>query len=126
MADKKLNSVSPVTDAAYVYAETSNGDTVKISKADLASVVAGNLPYFRRNAIENGDFNTFTFDGCYLFGAPSENFSNRPIASSMEGMLIVINSFQTHIVQIYIDIQGCVYHFRTCYGGSWRNWVKIN
>lgn len=40
MADKKLNSVSPVTDAAYVYAETSNGDTVKISKADLASVVA--------------------------------------------------------------------------------------
>lgn len=92
----------------------------------FALVVAGNLPYFRRNAIENGDFNTFTFDGCYLFGAPSENFSNRPIASSMEGMLIVINSFQTHIVQIYIDIQGCVYHFRTCYGGSWRNWVKIN
>ena len=43
MADKKLNSVSPVTDAAYVYAETSNGDTVKISKADLASVVAGLL-----------------------------------------------------------------------------------
>ena len=41
MADKKLNSVSSVTDAAYVYAETSNGETVKISKADLASVVAG-------------------------------------------------------------------------------------
>lgn len=40
MSDKKLNSVSPVTDAAYVYAETSNGETVKISKADLASVVA--------------------------------------------------------------------------------------
>ena len=34
MADKKLNSVSSVTDAAYVYAETSNGETVKISKAD--------------------------------------------------------------------------------------------
>lgn len=41
MADKKLNSVSSVTDAAFVYAETSNGETVKISKADLASVVAG-------------------------------------------------------------------------------------
>ena len=41
MSDKKLNSVSSVTDAAYVYAETSNGETVKISKADLASVVAG-------------------------------------------------------------------------------------
>ena len=51
MADKKLNSVSPVTDAAYVYAETSNGDTVKISKADLASVVAG-LRYKRLSVMD--------------------------------------------------------------------------
>ena len=41
MADKKLSSVSAVNDMNYVYAETSSGETVKISKADLASVVAG-------------------------------------------------------------------------------------
>ena len=41
MADKKLSSVSAVSDMNYVYAETSTGETVKISKADLASVVAG-------------------------------------------------------------------------------------
>lgn len=41
MADKKLSSVSAVSDASFVYAETSSGETVKISKADLASVVAG-------------------------------------------------------------------------------------
>lgn len=40
-ADKKLNSVNLVNDASYVYAETASGETVKISKADLASVVAG-------------------------------------------------------------------------------------
>jgi hypothetical protein len=43
MADKKLSSVSAVSDMNYVYAETSSGDTVKISKSDLASVVAGVL-----------------------------------------------------------------------------------
>lgn len=44
MADKKLSSVSAVSDMNYVYAETSSGETVKISKADLASVVAGIMP----------------------------------------------------------------------------------
>ena len=44
MADKKLSSVSAVSDMNYVYAETSTGETVKISKADLASVVAGLMP----------------------------------------------------------------------------------
>lgn len=41
MADRKLSSVSAVSDMNFVYAETSSGETVKISKADLASVVAG-------------------------------------------------------------------------------------
>jgi hypothetical protein len=43
MSDRKLSSVSAVSDASFVYAETSSGETVKISKADLASVVAGLL-----------------------------------------------------------------------------------
>lgn len=41
MADKKLNAVSTASDGAYVYAEDANGNQIKISKADLASVVAG-------------------------------------------------------------------------------------
>ena len=40
MADKKLSSVDVVNDMAFIYAETSDGKTVKISKADLASVAA--------------------------------------------------------------------------------------
>lgn len=43
MADKKLSSVNAVSDMNYVYAETASGETVKISKADLASVVAGQI-----------------------------------------------------------------------------------
>lgn len=41
MADKKLNEVSTATDGAYVYAEDASGNQIKISKADLATVVAG-------------------------------------------------------------------------------------
>ena len=44
MADKKLNAVSTASDGAYIYAEDSGGNQIKISKADLASVVAGLLP----------------------------------------------------------------------------------
>lgn len=44
MADKKLNAVSTASDGAYIYAEDASGNQIKISKADLASVVAGLLP----------------------------------------------------------------------------------
>jgi len=40
MADKKLNELATASDGAYIYAETSDGAQVRISKADLASVVA--------------------------------------------------------------------------------------
>lgn len=43
MADKKLNAVSTESDGAYIYAEDASGNQIKISKADLASVVAGIL-----------------------------------------------------------------------------------
>ena len=41
--DKELNAVSTAKDGAYIYAEDANGNQIKISKADLASVVAGIL-----------------------------------------------------------------------------------
>lgn len=44
MADKKLNAVSTASDGAYIYAEDASGNQIKISKADLASVVAGVMP----------------------------------------------------------------------------------
>lgn len=43
MADKKLNEVTKVTDMAYVPVIMSDGSIGQIAKADLASVVAGNI-----------------------------------------------------------------------------------
>ncbi len=42
-ADKKLNSVNSVSDASYIYAETSSGETVKISKESLAGVIGASI-----------------------------------------------------------------------------------
>lgn len=68
-SDKKLNAVSAASDGAYIYAEDSSGNQIKISKADLASVVAGvigtasfsksGLLHFSRasgSIIKNNDF----------------------------------------------------------------------
>lgn len=41
MSDVRLNDKSVASDAAYIYAETASGEQVRISKADLATVVAG-------------------------------------------------------------------------------------
>lgn len=43
MSDKKMNDFPTAADGAFVYAEDANGNQIKISKADLASVVAGLL-----------------------------------------------------------------------------------
>lgn len=40
MSDKKMNDFPAAADGAFVYAEDANGNQIKISKADLASVVA--------------------------------------------------------------------------------------
>lgn len=57
MADKKLNAVSTASDGAYVYAEDASGNQIKISKADLASVVAGLSPI--NAAVQDGVFIMF-------------------------------------------------------------------
>lgn len=55
MADKRLNDVSTASDGAYVYAEDASGNQIKISKADLATVVAGLLGiHISTHSVENG------------------------------------------------------------------------
>ncbi|QUT36645.1 hypothetical protein INE90_03441 [Bacteroides uniformis] len=42
--DIKMNSFTQATDAAYIYAEASNGSQVKIKKSDLAKIIGKLLP----------------------------------------------------------------------------------
>ena len=45
MSDVRLNDKSVASDAAYIYAETASGEQVRISKADLATVVAAQMGF---------------------------------------------------------------------------------
>ena len=111
MADKKLNSVSPVTDAAYVYAETSNGDTVKISKADLASVVAGLIPTatFTRKGLASVEMvnvlpKSTNTNNTNLY---MEVF-NHPV--SFKGAFILISGFQDSTINESVSLVLCRSH----------------
>lgn len=42
--DIKMNSFAQATDAAYIYAESSNGSQVKIKKSDLVEVIRAAMP----------------------------------------------------------------------------------
>ena len=56
MSDKKMNDFPAAADGAFVYAEDANGNQIKISKADLASVVAGLLGIFSKTVyLQNGE-----------------------------------------------------------------------
>ena len=75
MADKKLNEVTKVTDMAYVPVIMSDGSIGQIAKADLASVVAGIMPYSVQGGESSiSDFNELKTGG--LWSITSE--TNRP------------------------------------------------
>lgn len=129
MADKKLSSVSPVSDMNYVYAETASGETVKISKADLASVVAGLIPYpFQyRNSIgyygKIKDYNNAVDSGIYeLKGSGG---SNEPPTTKMYGVLIVMKA-NDNIVQLSFHNDNDEVFFRLFVLGGWRAWTRLS
>ena len=124
--DRKLNEVKKVTDMAYVPVIMADGSIGQIAKSDLASVVAGFLPIVKNTTLTSGDFNEIIDNGTYIMGVATSNFKNAPAVSSLEGILFVKVSFQEHLMQLYADIQGGTYHFRSCYGNYWRPWQRID
>lgn len=96
MADKKLSSVSAVSDMNFVYAETSTGETVKISKSDLASVVAGLLPVVNR--YNNGLVPSVNYGIVSGFNSWVGNNTNQPIAdvtSNYFNVLVCVSQYNT-------------------------------
>lgn len=106
MADKKLSSVSAVKDMNYVYAETSSGETVKIAKADLATVVAGQMGFNRKRIyVDSGAeidtgikgsgiiwiHNRTTGDSMLINGS-SYQFSNDDIMKNSVDMVVSLNT----------------------------------
>lgn len=127
MADKKLSSVNSVSDASFIYAETSSGETVKISKADLASVVAGVMGYdsseiyMNRNGLSSSDnLDDIRTPGSYRLSGMSTN-NNCPVVN---GMLLVFRQAAT-TVQLCFSSTASELHMRIYWTTGWYGWIRV-
>lgn len=126
MADKKLSSVSAVSDMNFVYAETSTGETVKISKADLASVVAGlidfnaSTQFKERGLISSGTNMDDLGMGIWNRYSGSYTINNKP---PYDSFIAVVYRSGSYVVQIAYNVANNSQSVRrTYYGGNWTSW----
>ena len=124
MADKKLNEVTKVTDMAYVPVIMADGSIGQIAKADLASVVAGQMgnPIGYAGAATVNNIDSKTNNGFYAI----RDTGNSINGWTAYGTLIVLNTEQTSFVnQIFIHAQGLL-AFRVKTGSDWSNWITVS
>ena len=113
--DIKMNSFAQATDAAYIYAESSNGSQVKIKKSDLFARVFAYKGLLR----EDKDLNTISENGIYY----SANALNSP--ERVTGLLL--HYMETDMAsQILINSRtGELYTRSQVYNtGNWDNWTE--
>lgn len=116
--DIKMNSFAQATDAAYIYAEASNGSQVKIKKSDLLSEVfqyRGDVSENYDNFIENGIYQIYS-------GA---NVTNAPTGIGY-GMLLVFKT-KFYLFQIAMDVRpsNISVKLRTNSGPAWSDWKSV-
>ena len=119
MADKKMNELATASDANYIYAEASNGQQIRISKADLASVVAGVIAL----GIPSGSANDIKTNSC----CDTRNLKDTPVQL---GILLTLKTGGVYdFVQIFFQRAANACWFRTSHNASgyeseWRQISK--
>lgn len=118
MADKKLNAVSTAKDGAYIYAEDASGNQIKISKADLATVVAGMMSI---NLANGRDLNDIKTNGSYFVragtNAPGDFFHFNVLQNKNTGDLVQYGFIMRATINMYI---------RNFFNGAWTPWKSVN
>ena len=133
MSDVRLNDKSVASDAAYIYAETASGEQVRISKADLATVVSGvvNKDSALKNALLSsfqGDMATGSCDDLPTGSMYSvyEGVSNRPSGQTGTGIAITLGTISNYRFQIYSSGSNNDYYIRKFIYGKWTEWTKLS
>lgn len=126
MADVKESALSTASDCKWVRALDANGNSIRISKEDLASVVGELLssqklfPFMYRGIVS--DFNSATEPGYYNVSGTSD-IPHQPDGAYRYGTLLVYgNDF---ITQIYISDSYNILYIRDFYV-TWRSWKKYS
>lgn len=113
MADKKLNEVTKVTDMAYVPVIMADGSVGQISKADLASVVAGIIGTAKDNK-----------NGLLSENMRQNAFSHSKYWIDASSVLLVASIQEYDIVELSIATGEASYGFNSSVNGYVR--VLIN
>lgn len=128
MADRKLNEVPVVNDISHLLGVRSNGEIIRISKENMASVLGGLLqnPYSTNKGLlpSGTDLNDVTENGLYRLSGGS--YIN--LAGNNYGILSVLSYPNFVIYQKYVAAlsTGGNTYIRQYYGGVWTEWVKLN
>lgn len=121
---KEVNAgLTQASDAAFINAFTADGTPIKISKADLASVVAGQL---NAGTLLSSDLNNITKSGTYALSA-SIRYGNGPkdiIAGCLEVISFGLNTSQI-LIDIYLDNYKVYLRTTQTSGSIWRPWIEI-
>lgn len=112
-ADKKLNSVNLVNDASYVYAETASGETVKIAKADLASVVAEQMT--ARHNVKSGtelEITLMNDNGLYLIKNASNATDWDVVLMDYSGTITTLHKNNGNVINYGSEVDGQICIFK--------------
>ena len=112
--DIAMNEFPTVTDAAYIYAESSNGSQVKINKRDLQGVLAKSFVHAEYNVDE------LQAGEVYI-----QSVVNGPVKSWLYVKTLAIDNY-SGAVQIAVSIAEIKMWVRTRSNNIWSQWKAIS
>ena len=121
--DRAESSLTAVSDVAYLRGVDSSGNSVRISKADLASVLG---VMQNKNIPQEKDLNDIKNVGFYLIQVIDGAYTNKPVGARDYGVLVVFAA-GNYIIQVWIEdgIYSKMYIRGNWYGGPWYGWREI-
>ena len=138
MTDRTLNEISSATDFANAYTEDASGNQVKISKADMASVLAEQMTPIKVTQLKQNisyDLNNLEFGLYYAFDSHTvKNVVNTPLDNNHGDLVVlsIIKKFDgVNAVGFQICFQensssnGIYIRMARYYQSGFSSWVKI-
>lgn len=116
--DRAETSLTAVSDIAYIRGIDGSGNSVRISKADLANVLGVYVVVPGTGTI---DLNEQTTPGHYFIRDSA--VINAPHTSW--GFLFVLSSNQGYFAQFWLPDNEDKIYYRRKPSGSWTNWLTI-
>ena len=121
MSDVKESALTQQSDCKWVRALDANGNSIRISKEDLASVVgelARNLIFGKFGMKSNVNANDLIETGSYYL---TTGITNARTWTFFE----VIRISNSNVIQKELTADGLNYRIRTCFEGVWKEWKEI-